>query len=55
MRGVDLQVDRLSIYALIVSRYSCGFVLNLPLDFAKIVESPARDVIELTPLILPSY
>jgi hypothetical protein len=52
VRGVDLEVDGLSVDALVRACDPVGLILNLPLDFLEIVESAARDVVELSPLVL---
>lgn len=51
MWGEYFEVDRLAIDALVAPRDSCCLVLDLPLDIAKIVESPVGDMMELSPLI----
>lgn len=55
MRGVDLEVDRLSVDALVASSYPGRLVLNLPLDLTKVVELATRDVTKLGPFVLTSY
>ena len=50
MRRVDLEVDRLSVDALVVTGNSGCLVLNLALDIAKIVEPAVGYVVELCPL-----
>jgi hypothetical protein len=54
MGRVDLQIDGLTVDTLVISSDSGRLVLNLPLDLAKIVEATARDMVELSPLILAS-
>jgi len=54
MRRVDLEVDGLTVDALVVSSNSGRLVLNLPLDLTKVVEATTRDVIELSPFVLTS-
>lgn len=54
MGRVDLQVDGLAVDALVVSSDSSSLVLNLSLDLAKVVEATARNVVELSPLVLAS-
>lgn len=54
MGRVDLQVDGLAVDALVVSSDSSSLVLNLSLDLAKVVEATARNVVELSTLVLAS-
>lgn len=54
MGRVDLQVDGLTVDTLVVSSNSGRLVLNLSLDLTKIVEAAARDMVELSPLVLAS-
>jgi hypothetical protein len=54
VRGVDFEVDGLSVDALVRACDPVGLVFNLPLDFLEIVESTARNVVELSPFILTS-
>jgi hypothetical protein len=49
MRGVDLEVDGLPIYAFVAPSYPRGLVLNLAFYIAKIVEPPIGNVMELGP------
>lgn len=49
MRGVDLQVDGLTVDALVATSYPRCFVLDLTLDVRKVCESSIRDVDELSP------
>jgi hypothetical protein len=48
----DLQVDRLPVYAFVVTCYACSLCLDLPLHFSKVVPSSARYMMELGPLPL---
>jgi hypothetical protein len=50
--GVHLQVDRLPVDALVVSRYPRCLGLNLTLDLAKIIEPPTGNVQKLSPFLL---
>jgi hypothetical protein len=50
MRRVDLEVDGLSVDALVVTGNTGRLVLNLALDVAKVVEPPVGDMVELCPL-----
>lgn len=50
MRGVDLEVDRLTIDALVVTSDPGRLILDFTLDIGKVCESPARYVYELSPL-----
>lgn len=52
MRRVDLEVDGLSVDALVASSDPGRLVLNFPLDLMKVVEAASGYVIELAPLIL---
>jgi hypothetical protein len=54
MRRVDLQVDGLTVDALVVSSNSGRLVLNLPLDLTEIVEATTGNVVELSPFVLTS-
>lgn len=47
-------MNGLSVDAFVRARDSVGLGLDLPLDFLKVVETAARDVVELSPLILAS-
>ena len=55
MWRVDLQVDGLSIDALIVPCDACRLVLNLPFDVGEVVEPSTRDVMKLCPLSLSGH
>jgi hypothetical protein len=55
MRRIDLQVDGLSVDALVASRYSRCFCLDLVSDLAEVIPSPARNMMELGPLLLSCY
>lgn len=55
MWRVHLQVDRLPVDALVVSRYSRCFGLDLALDLCKVIEPPPGNVQELSPLLLSCY
>ena len=55
MWRVDLQVDGLSVDALVAARYATGLALNLPLDILKVIPFPMRLMVEFCPLILPCY
>lgn len=50
MGGVDLEVNGLSVDALVVAGDTGSLVLDLALDVAEVVESSVRDVMELCPL-----
>lgn len=52
VRRVHLEVDGLSVDALVRACDPVGLIFNLPLDFLEIVESAAGDVVELSPLVL---
>lgn len=52
---VDLQVDWLSVDALIVSSYPRGFILNLPLHLLKVSVLLAGSMMEFGPFRLLSY
>lgn len=54
MWRVNLEVNGLSVDALVISSYPRCLVLNLPLDLAKILEPPAGQVVELRPFVLCS-
>jgi hypothetical protein len=54
MWGVDLQVDGLSVDALVVSCYPCRLVLDLASDLGEVVELPPWDMQELSPFLLSS-
>jgi len=54
VRGVHLEVDRLSVDALIRASDSVGLVLDLPLDLLEVVEAAAWNVVELSPFFLSS-
>lgn len=47
----DFEVDGLAIDALVVAGDPCRLVFNFPLDIAKVVEPPVRDVVELGPFV----
>jgi hypothetical protein len=49
---VDLEVDGLSIDALVASCYPRRLVLNLTLDLREVVELPSWDVMEFRPFAL---
>lgn len=52
MWGVNLEVDGLSVDALVVSRYPCRLVLNLAPDLGEVVVSPPWDVQKFSPFLL---
>jgi hypothetical protein len=52
MRRVDLEIDGLSVYALVASRNSCGFRFNLPLHLNEVIPAPSRMVVELGPFLI---
>lgn len=52
MWGIDLEVDRLSVYAFVVARYSGGFVLNFSLYISEVVVSATQQMMELCPFVL---
>lgn len=49
MRRVDLEVDGLSVDALVASCYPGSLILDLALDVRKIVKPSVRNVVELGP------
>lgn len=49
MWRVDLEVDGLAGDALVVAGHSCGLILDLALDVAKVGVAPVGDVVELAP------
>lgn len=51
VRGVDLEVDGLTVDALVAAGYTRRLVLDLTLDIAKVSEPPVRDVMKLGPLV----
>lgn len=51
MRGVDLEVDRLAVDALVAASYARRLILDLSLDVAEVSEPPVRDMVELSPLV----
>ena len=55
MGRVDLQVDWLSVDALVVASNSRCFGLNLAFDLGEVVEPPPGNVQELSPLLLAGY
>jgi len=55
MRRVYLQVDRLSIDALVVSCYPGSLCLDLPFYLGKVIKSPPGYMMELSPFLLSSY
>jgi hypothetical protein len=55
VRRVDFEIYGLSVYALVVSRYPCSFILNLTLDIRKFCEPSIWDVVEFCPLWLCCY
>ena len=54
MRRVDLQVNGLTVDALVVTGNTRCFILNLPLDIRKLSELPMWYVVKFRPLILAS-
>ena len=55
MRGVDLEVYRLPIDALVVACYPHRLIFYFLLHLAEIVEFPAGHVVEFSPLILSCH
>lgn len=49
MRGVDFEIDGLSIDALVAASDSCGFIFNFPFDIGKVVEPSVGYVMKLCP------
>lgn len=49
MGGIDLEVDGLSVDALVRAGHTRGLVLDLTLDIREVCELPAGDVMELCP------
>lgn len=54
MRRVDLEVDRLSVDALVVAGNPRGFVLDFALHVGEVAESTVWDMMELGPFRSPS-
>ena len=52
MRRVDLEVDRLSIDAFVITRYPSRLCFDLALDLGEVVEPPSGLVEELAPFLL---
>jgi hypothetical protein len=52
VRRHDLEVDGLPADALVGTRYPRSLILNLAPDLGEVVEPAARDVEELSPLLL---
>jgi hypothetical protein len=52
MRRIDLEVNGLSVDALVVSCYPGGLVLDLAPDLGEVVVSPPWDVEKLSPFLL---
>lgn len=50
MRRVDLEVDRLSVDALVCACHSRRLVLDFSLDIGEVCEASVGDVVELSPL-----
>jgi hypothetical protein len=55
VRGVDLQADRLSADALVVSCYPRRLVLDFAPNLFEVVELPAGNMEELCEFLLPRY
>ena len=55
MRRKYLEVYRLSVDALVTSGYSCRFSLDLLLYLGKILEFPAREMVEFCPFMLSCH
>ena len=53
MRGINLEVDGLSVDALVNTSDSSRLVLDLSLDVGKVVELAARDMVKFCPLGSP--
>ena len=51
--GVDLQVNGLSIDALVAARHSCRFVFDLALDIGEVAEPSVGHMVELGPFRAP--
>ena len=49
MWRIDLEVDGLASDSLVVAGHSCGLILDLALDVAKVGVAPIGDVVELAP------
>lgn len=52
MRRVDLEIDRLPVDALVVTRYPSCLCLDFALDVGEVVEPPSGLVEELAPFLL---
>lgn len=52
MRGVDFEINGLSVDALVVSCYPCCLGLDFTLNLGEVVESPTRNVQKLGPFVL---
>jgi len=50
MGGEDFQIDGLSSDALVIAGDPRGFILDFPLDIAKVGESPVGNMMKLGPL-----
>lgn len=55
MWRVDLEVDGLSVDALVVAGNPGRLVFDLPLDVREVVEASSRDMMELGPLTLARH
>jgi hypothetical protein len=55
VRRVNFEIYWLPVDALVIPRYSCGLVLNFPLNILKFCESSIRYVVELGPFWLCCY
>jgi hypothetical protein len=52
MRRIDLEVDRLSVDALVAPRDARSLCFNLPFDLGEIKPSPAGNVVKFRPFLL---
>ena len=52
MRGVDLEIYRLSVYALVAPGNSRSLRLDFPLNLDKVVPAPPRMVVKLGPFLI---
>ena len=55
MRRVDLEVDRLSVDALIVPCYAGCFVLDLVFDVFEVLKCSSWQMVEFCPFAMSSY
>lgn len=52
MWRINFQIDRLAIYALVVSCNPCSLILDLALHVLEVIESSTRDVVKFSPFAL---